>query len=101
MKRPRNGFPGSSKKPFAGLEPRIPRNPCEEFRVYITAQTDDDFPYVLKYAGDDNIVIGTDYGHTDASSEVDAIEVFRGNHEVSDAVKKKILADNPCALYAI
>jgi len=79
----------------------FPRNPCEEFRVYITAQTDDDFPYVLKYAGDDNIVIGTDYGHTDASSEVDAIEVFRGNHEVSDAVKKKILADNPCALYAV
>jgi len=78
-----------------------PRNPCEEFRIYITAQTDDDFPYVLKYAGEDNIVIGTDYGHTDAPSEVDAIEVFRGNHEVSDAVKKKILAGNPCALYAV
>jgi microsomal dipeptidase-like Zn-dependent dipeptidase len=48
----------------------------QEFKIYITAQTDDDFPYVLKYAGEDNVVIGTDYGHTDASSEVDAIEVF-------------------------
>ena len=55
----------------------FPKNPCKEFKIYITAQTDDDFPYVLKYAGEDNIVIGTDYGHTDASSEVDAIEVFR------------------------
>jgi hypothetical protein len=62
------------------------------------AQTDDDFPYLLKYAGNDNIVIGTDYGHTDAPCEVDAIEVFQGNHEVSDAVKKKILANNPRVL---
>ena len=78
-----------------------PINPCREFKIYITAQTDDDFPYVLKYVGDDNIVIGTDYGHTDASSEVDAIETFRGNREVTDAVKKKILADNPRVLYAL
>jgi hypothetical protein len=25
----------------------FPKNPCKEFRIYITAQTDDDFPYVL------------------------------------------------------
>jgi predicted TIM-barrel fold metal-dependent hydrolase len=56
---------------------------------------------VLKYAGEDNIVIGTDYGHTDASSEVDAIEVFRNNSEVSDTVKTKILDDNPRAAYGL
>ena len=79
----------------------FPKNPCKEFRIYLTAQTDDDFPYVLKYAGEDNIVIGTDYGHTDASSEVDAIEVFRNNSEVSDTVKTKILDDNPRAAYGL
>jgi predicted TIM-barrel fold metal-dependent hydrolase len=79
----------------------FPKNPCKEFRIYLTAQTDDDFPYVLKYAGEENIVIGTDYGHTDASSEVDAIEVFRNNSEVSDTVKKKILDDNPRAAYGL
>jgi len=79
----------------------FPKNPCKEFNIYVTAQTDDDFPYVLKYAGEDNIVIGTDYGHTDASSEVDAIEVFRNNNEVSDAVKQKILQDNPRTAYGL
>ncbi len=79
----------------------FPKNPCKEFKIYITAQTDDDFPYVLKYAGEDNIVIGTDYGHTDASSQVDAIEVFRNKAEVSDAVKKKILDDNPRTAYGL
>jgi predicted TIM-barrel fold metal-dependent hydrolase len=55
----------------------------------------------LRYAGEDNIVIGTDYGHTDASSEVDAIDIFRANKEVTDPIKKKILDDNPRALYAL
>ncbi len=76
-------------------------SPCKQFNIYITAQTDDDFPYVLKYAGEDNIVIGTDYGHTDASSEVDAIAVFRRNEIISEAVKKKILDDNPRRLYGL
>jgi predicted TIM-barrel fold metal-dependent hydrolase len=79
----------------------FPKNPCKEFKIYINAQTDDDFPYVVKYAGEDNIVIGTDYGHTDASSEVDAIEIFRMNEAVAESIKKKILDDNPRALYSL
>jgi predicted TIM-barrel fold metal-dependent hydrolase len=79
----------------------FPKNPLKEFRIYVSAQTDDDFPYVLKYAGEDNIVIGTDYGHSDASSEVDAITVFRANNSIGEAAKKRILDDNPRALYAL
>ena len=56
---------------------------------------------MLRYAGEDNVVIGTDYGHTDASSEVDAIDIFRANDLVGDPVKKKILDDNPRRLYAL
>lgn len=84
----------SGAKPF-------PKNPLKAYRIYVTAQTDDDFPFVLKYSGEDNIAIGTDYGHTDASSEVDAITIFRGNDSIGEAVKRKILDDNPRALYAL
>jgi len=79
----------------------IPPNPFSAFKIYVTAQTDDDFPYVFKYAGEDNIIIGTDYGHTDASSEIDAITVFKGLKDVSDSAKKKVLNDNPRALFAL
>lgn len=79
----------------------FPKNPLKEYKIYVTSQTDDDFPFVLKYAGEENIVIGTDYGHTDASSEVDAITVFRRNGSISQAAKRKILDDNPRALYAL
>lgn len=48
-----------------------------EKRLYVACQTDDDLPYILKYSGEDNIVIGTDYGHVDSSSELDAIQTLR------------------------
>ncbi|MGE5302392.1 MAG: amidohydrolase family protein [Alphaproteobacteria bacterium] len=79
----------------------FPDNPLKQFKIYVTTETNDDFEFVLKYAGEDNLVIGTDYGHTDASSEVDAIDIFRANPAVADPIKKKILEDNPRALYAI
>lgn len=78
-----------------------PENPMKAFKIYVSAQTDDDFPYVLKYAGDDNIVIGTDYGHTDASSEIDAISTFKRNQDINDGQKQKILDDNARTLYGL
>ena len=79
----------------------FPKLPFKDFNIYVTTETNDDFDFVLRYAGEDNLVIGTDYGHTDASSEVDAIDIFRANSEVTDPVKKKILDDNPRRLYGI
>jgi predicted TIM-barrel fold metal-dependent hydrolase len=79
----------------------FPKLPFKEFNIYVTTETNDDFDFVLRYAGEDNVVIGTDYGHTDASSEVDAIDIFRANDQVADPIKKKILDDNPRALYAL
>jgi predicted TIM-barrel fold metal-dependent hydrolase len=79
----------------------FPKLPFKEFNIYVTTETNDDFDFVLRYAGEDNVVIGTDFGHTDASSEIDAIDIFRASGEVTDPVKKKILDDNPRRLYAI
>ncbi len=79
----------------------FPKLPFKEFNIYVTMETNDDFEYVLRYAGEDNLVIGTDYGHTDASSEVDAIDIFRANESVADPIKKKIFDANPNALYRL
>ncbi|MEX0803173.1 MAG: amidohydrolase family protein [Candidatus Binatia bacterium] len=79
----------------------FPELPFKEFRIYVTTETNDDFDFILRYAGEDNLVIGTDYGHTDASSEVDAIEIFRANSTLTESIKKKILDDNPRTLYIL
>jgi predicted TIM-barrel fold metal-dependent hydrolase len=76
-------------------------SPFKDNRIYVSAQTDDDFPYIFNYVGDENIVMGTDYGHTDTSSEVDAIDVFRNLDSVADESKRKVLWNNAEALYAL
>jgi len=68
-------------------------------RIYVACQTDDDLPYILKYSGEDNIVIGSDYGHADTSSEIEALRKVRDQGGVRPEVIDKILYDNPKALY--
>ena len=79
----------------------IPDNILEEYRIYVTCQNNDDLPFVLKHAGENNIVIGTDYGHLDASSELDAISVLREKSGLPEATIEKILEKNPRALYGL
>jgi len=54
---------------------------------------------VLKYAGEHSLVIGTDYGHLDPSSDTNAIVAFKQLEEISQATKERILYHNPKALY--
>jgi predicted TIM-barrel fold metal-dependent hydrolase len=72
-----------------------------ERRLYVTIQTDDDIPYVLQYAGEDNLIIGTDYGHDDSSSELEALRILRQNGEVPARVIDKMLDANARALYGL
>ena len=86
---------------YLGAGRKFPDNVLKEYNIYVTCQTDDDIPYILQCAGDDNIIIGTDYGHFDPSSEIDAISVFKGMDGISDTAMTKILLDNPKALYGL
>ena len=70
-------------------------------RFYVTCQTDDDLPYVLSYAGDGQLVIGTDYGHTDQSTEIESLRILKRSTELRPEVIDKILWHNPAALYGI
>jgi predicted TIM-barrel fold metal-dependent hydrolase len=69
--------------------------------IYVAVQTDDDIAYVLKYAGDDMLVIGTDYGHNDTSSEIMALRKLQEDGNVPADAVNKILDNNPRALYAL
>jgi len=71
-----------------------------EYNIYVSTQSDDDFKYIISCAGDENLVIGTDYGHGDTSSELNAIARFN-TLDLDDSVKRRILADNPRRLYGI
>ena len=68
-------------------------------RIYVACEACDDLQYILQYAGEDNLVCGTDYGHTDQASELDALRELGKRTGVSQPVVDKILSDNPAALF--
>jgi predicted TIM-barrel fold metal-dependent hydrolase len=84
-----------------GSEHAMPGNPFKEFNIYVSTQSDDDFSYVISYVGEENLIIGTDYGHGDTSSELNAISRFRALKGLGEEVKRKILSDNPRRFYGI
>jgi hypothetical protein len=52
------------------------RNLIRDNHVYVACQTDDDLPYV----------IGSDYGHNDTSSEIEALRTIKTKGEVEPRI---------------
>jgi uncharacterized protein len=73
----------------------------QESNFYVTTQRTDDLPWLLSEIGDDNLIIGTDYGHRDTASEVEALKRLAQDGNVPSASAEKILRTNPGALYGI
>jgi len=69
--------------------------------IWVACQTNDDLPYVLQYAGEDRLVIGSDYGHADTASELEALRRIKSARTLPAHVVDKILDDNPRALYGL
>jgi len=79
----------------------LSRDLLKESRIYVACQTDDDLDYVLGYTGEDTVVIGTDYGHADTSSEIEALQKLQRDGKVNASVIDKILDNNARALYGL
>lgn len=79
----------------------VPSDLFEQANIYITCQTDDDLPWILKYTGENCLLVGTDYGHGDPSSDVDATVQIRDYEGISDGSKDNILYHNPKKLFAL
>jgi predicted TIM-barrel fold metal-dependent hydrolase len=79
----------------------FPQNMFEEYKIFVTCQTNDDVPYIVRCAGENRLVIGTDYGHTDPSSAVTALNEFQRMEGLDSAVKEKILSHNAKVLYGL
>ena len=89
------------RKRFEQKGKPLAKDALRENRLFVACQTDDDLPYVLKYSGEDNIVIGSDYGHADTSSEIEALRRLKDEGEVKPEVIDKILYANAKALYGL
>lgn len=71
-----------------------------ERNLYVTCEEHEELPLILQYAGDDNLVIGSDYGHPgDVDDSIFVQKKLRERTDVSAAQSQRILADNAAKLF--
>ena len=80
---------------------RLDKQLLQNKRIYVACQTDDDLPYILQYAGEDNLMIGSDYGHADNATEIEALRKIKGQGSASSQAIDKILGANPARFYGL
>ena len=80
---------------------RLSSDPLKDNNIYVTVEVTDDIPYIIDRAGEDNLVVGTDYGHTDTSAEIEALRILREGGTVAAATVDKILGPNSKRLYRL
>jgi hypothetical protein len=73
-------------------------------RMYVTCQVDEDLPYILKVAGEDSLMFGSDYTHRDSSMEYEFPRLLKERAdagEISQTAVQKILYDNAKTFYGL
>jgi predicted TIM-barrel fold metal-dependent hydrolase len=80
---------------------RLAAEPLKDNNIWVTVETTDDIAHIVDRVGDDNLIIGTDYGHTDTSAQIEALRLLRESGRLPTASVDKILDRNPKALYAL
>ncbi len=81
---------------------RIEPDLLRKNRLYVAIDPVDDIEYILKFGTEDNLLIGTDYCHTDISANLNALDEVRDwarQGRISEEVATKILETNPRTFY--
>jgi uncharacterized protein len=80
------------------------KNLFRENRLFVSIDPTDDIEYLLTLGTEDNLIVGTDYCHTDQSANPNALAEVRAwvdQEKISEAVARKILETNPQIFYGL
>jgi predicted TIM-barrel fold metal-dependent hydrolase len=67
----------------------------------VACEADEELPFLVRFIGEDKIIIGSDYGHNDPSKEPEFIKNMRAREDVPPALVEKILCLNARQLYGL
>ena len=71
-----------------------------ERKLYVTCEEHEELPLILQYAGDESLVLGSDYGHPgDVDETIMVQQKLRARTDVNEMQKRRILSDNAEALF--
>ena len=75
-----------------------------ENRLFVTVDPMDDIEYLLQFGAEDNLIVGTDYCHSDPSANLAALDEVRSwvdDGKVTETVARKILDTNARTFYGL
>jgi uncharacterized protein len=70
-------------------------------RLYVACEADEDILYLSEFIGRDHLLLGSDYGHSDQSAELDIVAKIEGREDLDVDLARRILLDNPRVLYGL
>ena len=71
-----------------------------ERKLFVTCEEHEELPLILQYAGDTQLVLGSDYGHPgDVDDSIFVQQKLRARSDITAAQKTRILSDNAEALF--
>jgi predicted TIM-barrel fold metal-dependent hydrolase len=83
------------------LKNRNPQDLFRDYRFWVACEADEELPHLIRFIGEDKLIIGSDYGHNDPSKEPEFVKNMRARDDVAPAVVEKILCENPRGLYGL
>jgi predicted TIM-barrel fold metal-dependent hydrolase len=73
-----------------GWGPRL----FEENRFFIACEEEEDIPYLVSFIGEDHLMMGFDYGHTDVARDAQMIAKMTERTDLSKSAIEKALGSN-------
>ncbi|HEX3245438.1 MAG TPA: amidohydrolase family protein [Chloroflexota bacterium] len=98
------------RQALRGTQTQLPRlyelqpDLFRENRFFVTIDPIDDIESILKFGTEDNLMIGTDYSHTDISANLSALEevqCWAEEGRITRTQARKILEDNSREFYGL
>ena len=68
-------------------------------RLFITCESHERLGDIIEFTGSDSLMLGTDYGHSDTSTELRAHELLEQRPDINADMARKITEDNPLRFY--
>jgi predicted TIM-barrel fold metal-dependent hydrolase len=94
----------NSEAGIGGPDYDLGQSVLRDNRMYVTCQVDEDVPYLLRCAGRDNLMVGSDYAHSDPSQEghfASLLRAWADRGELSPEDVERILYANPRECYGL
>jgi len=92
---------GEVEKRLSRKGRKLADDPLKDNNIYVTVELSDDIPAVIDRVGDANLIVGTDYGHTDTSAQIEALRLLKDREGMKAESVDRILGPNPTALYGL